>query len=73
MHKIGIEQIISIIIPVGERNRWSEESIKKMRESGSYSNVPKLLVEFAAVSQVGKILCESTYSLEGDDPLGATC
>ena len=73
MFDLGIERILNEIVPIGVRNKWSEESIKKMVNLGSQVNLPKLIVEFAVVSQVGRIFCQSTYSLEGDDPIGASC
>ena len=36
-------------------------------------NVPKLLVEFAIVAQVGKLLCELTHALEDDHHLEVSC
>ena len=44
-----------------------------MISTADEATIPLLIVEFAVVAQVGKVFCESTYALEGDDPLGSTC
>ena len=64
INNVGMERIFSTIIPVCERNKWSEKSVKKMISIADEKTTPKILAEFAIVSQIGKILCESTYALE---------
>ena len=54
------------------KKKSSEESVKNITSLANEKNIPKMLVEFAVVSQIGKIFCESTYALEGDDPFGAS-
>ena len=66
-------KLINNIIPIGLRNKWSKESVKKMVNASSLINLLKLIVEFTVISQVGKIFYQSTYSLEGNNPLGASC
>ena len=48
---------------------WSKESSKKLQQLVTPSTLPKLLVEMNAVVEVGRVFCQSTYTLEGDDPL----
>ena len=73
MHHFGVERIIHTVLPVCEQKKWSEESVKKLTSLANEKNIPKILVEFEVVSQIGKIFCESTHALEGYDPLGASC
>ena len=73
MSSIGIERIINEIIPITVKKKWSEKSIKKLVNIAVPRNVPKLLVEFAVVAQVAKLLCESMCALESDIPLGISC
>lgn len=73
MNKIGVERITYDIMPIAIRKKWSEKSAKKLVDLATPTNMPKILVEFAAASQFGKLFCECTYQLEGDDPLGASC
>ena len=63
-NNIGMKRIFSTMLPVCERNKWSEKSVKKLISIADEKTTPKILVEFAIVSQIGKILCESTYALE---------
>ena len=70
MNKIGIERIAYDIMPIVIRRKWSVKSATKLIDLATPANIPKLLVEFAVVAQVGKVFCECTYQLEGDDPLG---
>lgn len=73
MNKIGIERIAYNIMPIAIRKKWFEKSAQKLVDLATPTNMPKLLVEFPIVSQVGKLFCECTYKLEGDHPLGASC
>ena len=73
MSHFRIEHIINTILPVCKEKKWSEESMKKLRDIAIEKNVPKLIVEFAVVSEIIKVFCETTYALEGDDPLGLSC
>ena len=73
MSSIGIERIINEIILITTRKKWSKESIKKLVNIVVLRNVLKLLVKFAVVAQVGKLLRKSTYALEGNNPLGVSC
>ena len=40
-----------------------------MKNKATKENMGKLIVEIAAIAEAGKMLCESTYLMEGDDPL----
>ena len=57
------------MILVGIKNKWSEESVKKIIDMSKQINIPKLLVEFAILVQVSKIFYKSTYALEGNNIL----
>ena len=72
-NNIGVERIVSAMLPVCERNKWSENSVKNDIHITDEKTTPKILVEFAIVSQIGKMFCESACALEGDDPLGCSC
>jgi hypothetical protein len=50
-------------------NKWSEKSSAKLLALFEPSNYPILLVEMTAVVEAGRVFCQSTYQLEGDDPL----
>ena len=49
-----------------------EESVKEFIDVASPLNLPKILVEFSVVAQVGKLFCECVYALEEDNPLGSS-
>ena len=70
LHEIEIETIVNDAIPISLRNRQSEKSVNKLSDLVSKETLPRIMVEIAAVTDVGKIFCETTYVLEGDDPLG---
>ena len=72
MNNIGIKRFINEIIPIAVRKKWSKESIKKLINIVVPRNILKLLVKFAVMAQVGKLLYESTCALEGDNPLGVS-
>ena len=70
MHEIGIETIVNDVIPIALQNQWSEKSVNKLSDLVSKENLPRIMVEIAAVTDVGKMFCETTYILEGNDHLG---
>ena len=45
------------------------QSAKKMKQIACAENIPRLLLEAAAVADVGKLFCQSTYLPFGEDPL----
>ena len=63
-----IDKIMSMTSFCVEKE-WSKESSKKLQQLVTPSTLPKLLVEMNAVVEVGRVFCQSTYTLEGDDPL----
>ena len=65
----GIKNIADGLIPALQEMNVSVQSVKKMKQIACPENIPRLLVEAAAVADVGKLFCQSTYLLEGDDPL----
>ena len=70
LNEISIETIIKDVIPIALEYKWSEKSVNKLNELISEETLPLIMVELAAVADIGKIFCETTYVLEGDDPLG---
>ena len=64
-----IEDVVVRLIPVLEEKKLSTASVKKMKEIAIPKCMPRLMVEAAAVADVGRFFCQSTYLLEGDDPL----
>ena len=69
----GLKNVIHDIARVSAENNWSEKSSKKiLREYDNDKNKGKLamaMFEGAVVKDAGKLLCTSTYTLEGDSPL----
>ena len=57
------------LIPVAVSEKNSEKSVEKMLSIATKENMGKLTVEIAAIADSGRLLCESTYLMEGDDPL----
>ena len=63
-----------VIVPCVE-NKWSEKSSTQLKEeyledkAQCKINLAMCILENAAIRDGGKILCQSTYMLEGDDPL----
>ena len=60
------------MIPIALQKKWSEESVKKLNDFISPVTLLRVMVEIAAVTDVG-FFCETTYILEGDDALGCCC
>ena len=50
-----MENTLSEILTVCEENKWSEELVKKLRYLLTEDNIPKLIVKFAVVADIGKI------------------
>jgi hypothetical protein len=69
IHSIGIERIMEEIVPISLQREWSKASMESLVEIGTKERLPKIAVEMAAVVDGGRVFCEATYSLEGDDPL----
>ena len=72
MNILGIKRIINEIIHITVTKKWLKESIKKLINITVPRNILKLLVEFAVLVQVGKLLRKSAHALEGDDPLSVS-
>jgi hypothetical protein len=72
MDSFGILRIVNELIPTLEALKLSTKSVNKMKRVASPENIPRLIVEAAAMADVGKLFCQSTYLLEGEDPLALT-
>jgi hypothetical protein len=73
IHSTGIERIVEEIVPVCLRREWSLASMESLVKVGAKEIPPKIDVEMAAVVlDDGRVFCEATCSLEGDDPLTLT-
>jgi len=55
-HEIGIEIIANDVIPIALQKKWSEESVKKLNDFISPVTLPRIMVEIAAVTDVGFFL-----------------
>ena len=72
IHSIGIDRIMEDVVPISVQKEWSKASMESLVEIGTKERLPKIAVEMAAVVDGGRVFCEATYSLEGDDPLVLT-
>ena len=70
--KFGIENIIDKLIPYAETKKLSENSVKKMKDACIPTKFPRVIVQAAVVSEMGREFCIATYFTEGQDPLALT-
>jgi hypothetical protein len=72
VEQIGLVKIMKQHVPVCVKNEWSKASMDKLVKLGSPDKLPKLTVQMASIAEAGRPFCESTYMLEGKDPLALT-
>ena len=65
----GLECFLSTFILKCQQKKYSDKSIVKLEAASSPYLLPKAIVQFATIAEQGRPFCQSTYSLEGDDPL----
>jgi len=73
LHRFGFDNVMDRAIPVCLDKNFSEASIKSLLLVAMDEALPKVLVQFAVVVDVGLIFCQSTYQIKGDDPLVLSC
>ena len=69
INKIGIEIIAGNIATHCINKGWSTNSFQSIQQIATPEKIPIILVEGAALLDAGKVFCNATYILEGDDPL----
>ena len=72
LNTISIIWIVEVVLPQTEKEKISQASIKSMRKWSQSQYLPRLIVECAAVSEVGRQFCIATYGAEGDSELAIT-
>ena len=69
MDGVGLVRIVQLLIPAAELAKVSAKSVAKMKKVASKKVMPILIVQAAAVADIGQPFCIATYLTEGDDPL----
>jgi len=72
MDKFGFKRFVDEVIPFGMAGNLSKASVAKMKKASTPLVLPKVLVQAAAIAEVGRPFCIATYMTEGDDPLTFT-
>ena len=69
----GLDKVVKNIARVCAERKWSEKSSKKLLddydEDKNKGKLAMAIFEGSVVKDVGRILCTSCYTLEGDSPL----
>lgn len=66
---MGIARLATELVTNAERMKVSENSVAKMKKFGGPKYLPRLIVEAATVSAVGRPFVVACYGVEGEDPL----
>ena len=69
MDAMGIACLATDVTKKAQEMKVSESSVAKMVKCSQPHYLPRLIVEAATVSTVGRPFCIATYGAEGDDPL----
>eukprot|EP00957_Ditylum_brightwellii_P079031 6010922-Ditylum_brightwellii.AAC.1 len=51
LNYIGIERITNELVPLLEKSKWSEESVKNMKMTVTSLNLPKIMVQMAITAE----------------------
>ena len=65
-------ELMAYYVTQCQTKNWSEKSIQKMSEVATPGSVPRAHVVIADNYEMGCLLYQSTFSLEGNDPLYLT-